>query len=72
MNEFRSSIVNYDKDYDFAFEDLKNHLNKETRQNLNEIIRNKDQEIEKYKEEEKARREKEKKKYTSPINNYLK
>ena len=70
MNEFRSSIVNYDKDYDFAFEDLKNHLNKETRQNLNEIIRNKDQEIEKYKEEEKARREKEKKKYTSLINKY--
>jgi serine/threonine protein kinase len=70
LNEFRSSIVNYDKDYDFAFEDLKNHLNKETRQNLNEIIRNKDQEIEKYKEEEKARREKEKKKYTSLINKY--
>ena len=70
LNEFRSSIVNFDKDYDFAFEDLKNHLNKETRQNLNEIIRNKDQEIEKYKEEEKARREKEKKKYTSLINKY--
>ena len=70
LNEFRSSIVNYDKDYDFAFEDLKNHLNKETRQNLNEIITNKDQEIEKYKEEEKARREKEKKKYTSLINKY--
>ena len=70
LNEFRSSIVNYDKDYEFAFEDLKNHLNKETRQNLNEIIRNKDQEIEKYKEEEKARREKEKKKYTSLINKY--
>ena len=70
LNEFRSSIVNFDKDYDFAFEDLKNHLNKETRQNLNEIIRNKDQEIEKYKEEEKARREKEKKKYSSLINKY--
>ena len=70
LNEFRSSIVNYGKDYDFAFEDLKNHLNKETRQNLNEIIRTKDQEIEKYKEEEKARREKEKKKYTSLINKY--
>ena len=70
LNEFRSSIVNYGKDYDFAFEDLKNHLNKETRQNLNEIIRSKDQEIEKYKEEEKARREKEKKKYTSLINKY--
>ena len=70
LNEFRNSLVNYDKDYEFAFEDLKNHLNKETRQNLNEIIRTKDQEIEKYKEEEKARREKEKKKYTSLINKY--
>ena len=70
LNEFRSSLVNYDKDYVFAFEDLKNHLDKETRQNLNDIIRTKDQEIEKYKEEEKARREKEKKKYTSLINKY--
>jgi aurora kinase len=70
LNEFRNSLVNYDKDYEYAFEDLKNHLNKETRQNLNEIIRTKDQEIEKYKEEEKARREKEKKKYTSLINKY--
>ena len=70
LNEFRSSLVNYDKDYDFAFEDLKNHLDNETRQSLNEIIKTKDQEIEKYKEEEKARREKEKKKYTSLINKY--
>ena len=70
LNEFRSSLVNYDKDYDFAFEDLKNHLDNETRQSLNEIIKTKDQEIEKYKEEEMARREKEKKKYTSLINKY--
>ena len=70
LNEFRNSLANYNKDYDFAFEDLKNHLNKETRQNLNDIIRNKDKEIEKYKEEEKERREKEKKKYTSLINKY--
>ena len=70
LNEFKTSLVNYDKDYDYAFEDLKNHLNKETRQNLNDIIRSKDQEIEKYKEEERARREKEKKKYTSLINKY--
>ena len=68
--EFSNSLVNYDKDYEFAFEDLKNHLNKETRQNLNDIIKTKDQEIEKYKEEEKARREKEKMKYTSLINKY--
>ena len=70
LNEFRNSLVNYDKDYDFAFEDLKNHLDKETRQSLNEIIKTKDQEIEKYKEEEKQRREKEKKKYSSLINKY--
>ena len=70
LNEFRNSLVNYDKDYEFAFEDLKNHLNKETRQNLNEIIKTKDQEIEKYKEEEKARREQGEKKYTSLINKY--
>ena len=70
LNEFRNTLLNQDKDYEFAFEDLKNHLNKETRHNLNEIIKSKDQEIEKYKEEERSRREKEKKKYTSLINKY--
>ena len=70
LNEFRNSLINQDKEYEYAFDDLKNHLNKETRQNLNDIIRAKDQEIEKYKEEEKLRREKEKKKYTSLINKY--
>ena len=70
INDFRNSLVNNDKEYDFAFEELKNHLNKETRQNLNELIRTKDIEIAKYKEEEKERREKEKKKYTNLINKY--
>ena len=70
LNEFRNTLLNQDKEYEFAFEDLKNHLNKETRHNLNEIIKSKDQEIEKFKEEEKSRREKEKKKYTSLINKY--
>ena len=70
LNEFTNSLSNFDKDYDFAFENLRNHLNKETRQNLNELIRTKDQEIEKYKAEERARREKEKKKYSSLINKY--
>ena len=70
LNEFRNSLINQDKDYEFAFQDLKNHLDNETRQNLNEIIKTKDQEIEKYKEEERSRREKEKKKYTSLINKY--
>jgi len=70
LNEFRNSLAGYGEDYNFAFEDLKNHLDKETRQNLNEIIKNKDEEIEKYKREELARREKEKQKYTSLINKY--
>ena len=70
LNEFRNSLANFGEDYGFAFEDLKNHLNKETRQSLNEIIKTKDEEIEKYKREEKARREKEKQKYTSLINKY--
>ena len=70
LNEFRNSLINQDKDYEFAFQDLKNHLDNETRQNLNEIIKTKDQEIEKYKEEERARRKKKKKKYTSLINKY--
>ena len=70
LNEFTNSLANYDKDYDFAFENLRNHLNKETRQNLNDLIRAKDQEIEKYKAEERARREKEKKKFNSMINKY--
>ena len=70
LNDFRNSLINNDKEYDFAFEELKNHLDKETRKNLNELIRSKDNEIAKYKEEEKERREKEKKKYTSLINKY--
>ena len=70
LNEFRNSLANFGEDYGFAFEDLKNHLDKETRQSLNEIIKTKDEEIEKYKREEKARREKEKQKYTSLINKY--
>ena len=70
LNEFRDTLVNDELDYGNAFENLKNHLDKETRQNLNEILKNKDREIEKYKEEEKMRREKEKKKYAILINKY--
>ena len=70
LNEFRNSLATFGEDYNFAFEDLKNHLDKETRQNLNEIIKSKDEEIEKYRKEEKLRREKEKQKYTSLINKY--
>ena len=70
LNEFRNSLAGYKDDFGNAFEDLKKHLEKETIQNFNEIIRNKDEEFEKYKREEKARREKEKQKYTSLINKY--
>jgi serine/threonine protein kinase len=70
LNEFKDTLFNDELGYGNAFEDLKNHLDKETRQNLNEILRNKDREIEKYKEEEKMRREKEKKKYAILINKY--
>ena len=59
LNEFRNSLATFGEDYNFAFEDLKNHLDKETRQNLNEIIKSKDEEIEKYRKEEKLRRKKE-------------
>ena len=70
LNEFKNSLAGYGKNYDFAFEDLKKHLDKEIRQNFNEKIRNKDEEIEKYKREEKERREKEKQKYINLINKY--
>jgi aurora kinase len=70
LNEFRDTLTSDELDYGNAFEDLKNHLDNETRQNLNEILKNKDREIEKYKEEEKIRREKEKKKYATLINKY--
>ena len=70
LNELRDTLTSDELDYGNAFEDLKNHLDNETRQNLNEILKNKDREIEKYKEEEKIRREKEKKKYATLINKY--
>ena len=70
LNEFRNSLDNCDKDYDSAFEEIKNHLINETRQTLTNVIKNKNQEIEKYKAEEKARRDKDKKKYSSLINKY--
>ena len=70
LNEFRNSLDNCDKEYDSAFEEIKNHLINETRQTLTNVIKNKNQEIEKYKAEEKARRDKDKKKYSSLINKY--
>jgi aurora kinase len=71
LKEFKDSIVGNDKDsYSNAIENLKSHLDKETRQKLNEIIKEKEKEIKKFKEDEKARREKEKKKFITLINKY--
>ena len=71
LKEFKDSIVGNDKDsYSNAIENLKSHLDKETRQKLNEIIKEKEKEIKKFKEDETARREKEKKKFITLINKY--
>lgn len=70
LNEFRQSLNFDDKEYNYAFDDLKNHLNNQTRQNLNEIIKNKEKEIEKYKEEERKRKENDKKTFDNLINKY--
>ena len=56
--------------FDKEVYDLRNHLDFETENNLNEIISEKDREIEKIKEEAKVRREKEKKKYSSIADKY--
>ena len=71
LNQFRESITGNDKaSFTDAIENLKNHLDKETRQKLNEVIQEKEKEIKKYKEDEKLRREKEKKKFITLINKY--
>ena len=71
LKEFRESITGNDKDsFTNAIENLKSHLDKETRQKLNEIIKEKEKEIKKFKEDEKLRREKEKKKFITLINKY--
>ena len=71
LKEFRESITGNDKDsYSTAIENLKSHLDKETRQKLNEIIKEKEKEIKKFKDDEKLRREKEKKKFITLINKY--
>ena len=71
LKEFRESITGNDKDsYSNAIENLKSHLDKETRMKLNEIIKEKEAEIKKFKDDEKLRREKEKKKFITLINKY--
>ena len=49
---------------------MKKNLDKETRQKLNEIIKEKEKEIKIFKNEEKLRREKEKKRFIALINKY--
>ena len=61
---------NNKKIFDEGVSNLQNHLDFETRNNLNEIIQVKDKEIENIKEAAKIRREKEKKKYSSIANKY--
>ena len=71
LKEFRDSISGKDKDtYSKEIENMKKILDKETRQKLNEIIKEKEKEIKKFKTDEKARREKEKKRFITLINKY--
>ena len=71
LNEFRNSISGKDKDtYSKEIENIKKIVDKETRQKLNEIIKEKEKEIKKFKNEEKVRREKEKKRSITLINKY--
>ena len=71
LKEFRDSISGKDKEtYSKEIENLKKNLDKETRQKLNEIIKEKEKEIKIFKNEEKIRREKEKKRFITLINKY--
>ena len=71
LNEFRNSISGKDKDtYSKEIENIKKIVDKETRQKLNEIIKEKEKEIKIFKNEEKIRREKEKKRFITLINKY--
>ena len=71
LKEFRDSITGKDKEtYSKEIENLKKNLDKETRQKLNEIIKEKEKQIKLFKNEEKTRREKEKKRFITLINKY--
>jgi len=71
LKEFRDSISGKDKEtYSKEIENLKKNLDKETRQKLNEIIKEKEKEIKIFKNEEKIRKEKEKKRFITLINKY--
>ena len=71
LKGLRSSMDENNKEiFDEEVSSLQNHLDSETKINLNEIIKEKDKEIEKIKEEAKIRRDKEKKKFSSIANKY--
>jgi aurora kinase len=71
LKGLRSSMDENNKEiFDEEVSSLQNHLDSETKINLNEIIQEKDKEIEKIKEEAKIRRDKEKKKFSSIANKY--
>ena len=71
LKEFRDSISGKDKEaFSKEIENMKKIIDKETRQKLNEIIKEKEKEIKIFKNEEKARREKEKKRFITLINKY--
>ena len=69
LRELRDSMTNKDK-FSSAMEKLKKRINDDSKNNLNEIIKEKERELAKIKEDEKIRREKEKKKFTTIINKY--
>ena len=69
IKELRDSMTNKDK-FNVACEKLKKKISEESKNNLNEIIKEKEKELEKIKESEKVRREKEKKKFVTIINKY--
>ena len=71
LKEFRDSISGKDKDtYSKEIENMKKILDKETRQKLNEVIKEKEKEIKKFKNEEKMRKKKKKKRFIALINKY--
>ena len=47
---FGEALGNNKNDYYYVIKDSKSHLDKETKQNLNEIFYNKEKKIEKYRE----------------------
>lgn len=70
LNEIRDSLTTKDTEYSYAIDNLKTHLDRETRKNLNDIIRAKEKEMEDLKKEEKAKRNAEQQKFSALLNKY--